>query len=75
MENNLINFPELMNIFYEKSSEDQQNFGQKLSEACDCLKQICETYPPNEVALSFNGGKDCTVILHILSRLFSPDFL
>lgn len=38
---------------------------------------MCETlekYEPNEIFLSFNGGKDCTVLLHLFGTLFSEKY-
>lgn len=33
--------------------------------AVDILQQCYKTYKPEEVFVSFNGGKDCTVVLHL----------
>ncbi|XP_033350134.1 FAD synthase-like isoform X3 [Bombus vosnesenskii] len=33
--------------------------------AVDILEQCYKTYKPEEVFVSFNGGKDCTVVLHL----------
>jgi FAD synthetase len=46
----------------------------EVAEAVEVLRRCFERYAFNEVALSFNGGKDCTVVLHllraVLPRLF-----
>lgn len=34
------------------------------------LEQTIETYEHNEIFLSFNGGKDCTVLLHLFADLY-----
>ncbi|CAL7943682.1 unnamed protein product [Xylocopa violacea] len=33
--------------------------------ALDILQQCYKTYKPEEIFISFNGGKDCTVVLHL----------
>ncbi|XP_035727076.1 FAD synthase-like [Vespa mandarinia] len=46
--------------------------------AIDILKQCYDKYDSNEIFLSFNGGKDCTVVLHLaacicaLRKISSP---
>lgn len=34
------------------------------------LNKTLETYESHEIFLSFNGGKDCTVLLHMFANLF-----
>ncbi|XP_057338166.1 uncharacterized protein LOC130676155 [Microplitis mediator] len=34
------------------------------------LEQCLDTYQVDEIFLSFNGGKDCTVMLHLTAALF-----
>ena len=35
------------------------------------LGEALRMFPPEEIALSFNGGKDCTVALHLLTAAIS----
>ncbi|XP_058797456.1 FAD synthase-like isoform X2 [Phymastichus coffea] len=37
--------------------------------AFEALEECYERYQPSEVFLSFNGGKDCTVVLHLAATL------
>jgi FAD synthetase len=41
----------------------------KIREANCILTRALSLYSPAQLTLSFNGGKDCTVLLHLLSRL------
>ncbi|KYN05974.1 PREDICTED: FAD synthase-like isoform X1 [Cyphomyrmex costatus] len=37
--------------------------------ALDILNDCYERYNPNEIFISFNGGKDCTVVLHLTATV------
>jgi len=39
----------------------------KVKQALDTIEQSILDFGPEEVALSFNGGKDCTVIIHLFA--------
>ncbi|KAF8579977.1 adenine nucleotide alpha hydrolases-like protein [Ramaria rubella] len=39
--------------------------GDRVKEALDVVYDILDTYGEDHVSLSFNGGKDCTVLLHL----------
>ncbi|KAH8377399.1 hypothetical protein KR093_005287 [Drosophila rubida] len=47
---------------------DEAPLRQKLRETEAILKHATTLYRPDEVMLCFNGGKDCTVLLDVLSR-------
>lgn len=38
------------------------------------LNRTLDTYDASEIFLSFNGGKDCTVLLDLMSKLFVEKF-
>jgi 3'-phosphoadenosine 5'-phosphosulfate sulfotransferase (PAPS reductase)/FAD synthetase len=39
----------------------------------DVIRHTLKVYPEHQVALSFNGGKDCTVIYYLLKLLGVQD--
>lgn len=41
----------------------------KLEQTIELLKHAFATYRPEEIFLSFNGGKDCTVLLDVIMKL------
>lgn len=47
----------------------------KISHSFNVLEQCLTKYTPNQIAVAFNGGKDCTLILHqyslILNKIYS----
>ena len=58
-----------------ESIERLELFVDRVDSAIDCIKQCLLQYPPDssgenlqrvQIGLSFNGGKDCTVVLHLL---------
>lgn len=38
------------------------------------LTKTLDTYDPKEIFLSFNGGKDCTVLLHMFATMFTKRY-
>ncbi|GAA5913574.1 hypothetical protein JCM6882_001690 [Rhodosporidiobolus microsporus] len=51
---------------YRLASEDTA-LGRRVKEAVDITEKALNDYGLEHVALSFNGGKDCTVLIHILA--------
>uniref|UniRef100_A0A1I7UP82 FAD synthase n=1 Tax=Caenorhabditis tropicalis TaxID=1561998 RepID=A0A1I7UP82_9PELO len=49
-----------------EKTENHLDFVKKLEEAERIVEEIVEKYPLEQIGLSFNGGKDCTVLLHLL---------
>lgn len=48
-----------------KECESSSHLGQCLKQALDVLGSAFKQYEPSQLCLSFNGGKDCTVLLHL----------
>ncbi|KAI6145272.1 adenine nucleotide alpha hydrolases-like protein [Pisolithus tinctorius] len=46
-------------------AQSQDPIGALVKESLDVIEQILATYGPERISLSFNGGKDCTVLLHL----------
>jgi len=44
---------------------------QKVEQALEVIDKAFRDYTVEETALSFNGGKDCTILLHLLSLFIS----
>lgn len=40
--------------------------GTKVASALQVIEQAIDQYGPQQLALSFNGGKDCTALMHLL---------
>ncbi|XP_055638790.1 FAD synthase-like [Toxorhynchites rutilus septentrionalis] len=47
----------------------KNSFNNKLQQTIQLLESTFTTHNPNEIFLSFNGGKDCTVLLDIIDKL------
>jgi molybdopterin-biosynthesis enzyme MoeA-like protein len=48
-------------------------FAQKLKKAVSVIESFLEQYSLNELSLSFNGGKDCTILIHLLSAVLEKN--
>ncbi|KAG0145049.1 hypothetical protein CROQUDRAFT_659108 [Cronartium quercuum f. sp. fusiforme G11] len=49
------------------ASTAKPELAKKVAQALDVIQKSILEYGADEVALSFNGGKDCTVIIHLLA--------
>uniref|UniRef100_A0A7E4V467 FAD synthase n=1 Tax=Panagrellus redivivus TaxID=6233 RepID=A0A7E4V467_PANRE len=60
-----------------KDSHIDAAFLKKLNDALELIELELGRYPLEQVALSFNGGKDCTILLHLLrvviDKLYGPE--
>ncbi|XP_076247529.1 uncharacterized protein LOC143187300 isoform X3 [Calliopsis andreniformis] len=48
-----------------KDAENQEH----VKDALNILQECYKTYKPEEIFISFNGGKDCTVVLHLAAAI------
>ena len=49
------------------------NLKERIAESHKALKEAVRRYGVEGIALAFNGGKDCCVALHLLSKVLSAD--
>jgi len=47
---------------------------QEIAQSVQVIEECLENFPFNEIAISFNGGKDCTVVLHLLDLVLRRKF-
>ncbi|XP_031637727.1 FAD synthase [Contarinia nasturtii] len=62
-----------MRVDKSKSYEEISYEG-KVADAIQVLNKTLDTYEAKEIFLSFNGGKDCTVLLHMFVNLFNKRY-
>ncbi|KAM0788089.1 hypothetical protein ACM66B_001258 [Microbotryomycetes sp. NB124-2] len=51
------------------SEEDSDGLRAKVRHALDVIEQAVDRFSLDRLALSFNGGKDCTVLVHLLAAV------
>lgn len=61
-----MNTVSLLDIDHFLSAENTSHLGSAIKCAWAVYNQIFQTYSYDEVCIGFNGGKDCTIILHLL---------
>nr|CAD7441833.1 unnamed protein product [Timema bartmani] len=60
----------LESVYKLCKSSSGNMFSLRISEAVKVLEDCCDKYDSSDVFLSFNGGKDCTVLLHLVCAVF-----
>ncbi|KAJ1734678.1 FAD1 flavin adenine dinucleotide synthetase [Coemansia biformis] len=60
-----LDFGSLSEATYRLAAEPTR-LGTKVAHALGVIEQAIERYGPAHVALSFNGGKDCTALMHLV---------
>lgn len=63
----------LENVFYKEAEDYEAIFAKTVETSLKVLEECFDKYPLESVCLSFNGGKDCTVLLH-LTHLYLAKF-
>ncbi|KRZ85119.1 FAD synthase [Trichinella sp. T8] len=60
-----------MNEYLKMMNMEEEPFYCRLLASINLIFRCTKTYDISECLLSFNGGKDCTVLLHLLHYVFS----
>uniref|UniRef100_T1PG80 FAD synthase n=1 Tax=Musca domestica TaxID=7370 RepID=T1PG80_MUSDO len=74
--NNGTQFPiQKLDLKQYNNSRDEisEKVHDKVNSLVELLHEVFQLYKPNEVMLSFNGGKDCTVVLHLLHNFYQAN--
>ncbi|VDN98582.1 unnamed protein product [Rodentolepis nana] len=56
-----------------KMSQENTLFGQKLKHSIEIVTEIIDRYGTEDIILSFNGGKDCIALLHLLFAVLNKN--
>jgi len=54
--------------------ESSADMSVKLRHSLNVLEQCLTRYTPNQIVVAFNGGKDCTVVLHQYSLVLNEKY-
>jgi len=57
-----------------QNDEVERKVKNEVAEAVQVLEEALERFSFEELSLSFNGGKDCTVVLHLLRAVLNNKF-
>ncbi|KAJ1725819.1 FAD1 flavin adenine dinucleotide synthetase [Coemansia erecta] len=61
----VLDFEALASATYGLATQQSQ-LGRKVANALDVIEKALGKYGPESIALSFNGGKDCTALMHLV---------
>lgn len=65
------NSNEKLKVFCDTQPEE---FCRKIREAMETIDKVLNEYGMDQMSLSFNGGKDCTILLHLLRCRFDERY-
>ncbi|KIO30626.1 hypothetical protein M407DRAFT_242138 [Tulasnella calospora MUT 4182] len=68
-----MNFIESLEAVYDVAGQahtpSADSLAGRVKEALDVVEQVVQQYGWDHISMSFNGGKDCTVLLHLLAAV------
>jgi len=70
----MIGSNESLAAVYDLAKQTEDPLGARVKEALDVIEEVLAKYGPQHIAMSFNGGKDCTVLLHLLAAALYRHF-
>ncbi|EIE87875.1 hypothetical protein G6F47_000839 [Rhizopus delemar] len=65
------NFKYIEDTVYKFAQSDTTSLGHHLRKALEIIEIAYKKYGVEAISLSFNGGKDCTVLLHLVAAVMS----
>ncbi|XP_037809231.1 probable FAD synthase [Lucilia sericata] len=65
-----INQKDMVDFKYQHFEDVEEGIKEKEKDILEIMHKVFQLYKPDEILLSFNGGKDCTVVLHMLHKFF-----
>ncbi|OZJ05429.1 hypothetical protein BZG36_01614 [Bifiguratus adelaidae] len=63
-----LDFADISNKVYSLAQKNSQ-LGEQTKVAIEVIEKAIQTYGLGSISISFNGGKDCTVLLHIYAAV------
>ncbi|CAO3698609.1 unnamed protein product [Rhizopus stolonifer] len=67
----LYDFKYIEETVYKLADSDNTSLGRNVKEALETIEKTYREYGVAAISLSFNGGKDCTVLLHLVAAVMS----
>ncbi|KAG9045075.1 3'-phosphoadenosine 5'-phosphosulfate sulfotransferase [Tulasnella sp. UAMH 9824] len=68
-----MNFVESLEAVYDLAGQahtpSSGSLARSVKEALDVIERVVQQYGWDHISMSFNGGKDCTVLLHLLAAV------
>nr|WMM48042.1 flavin adenine dinucleotide synthetase [Schistosoma mansoni] len=51
---------------YKLCKQTESNLGKRVAKSLQCIEEALNKYSDSELVICFNGGKDCTALLHLI---------